>query len=108
MTANATEQTTEARGSQPIVRSERPNRKPGTSEAIPAVTARFFLAKAEVNGNGPALDREMATEAEAMLESLKTGRSYYSVVEWRAVADCAGKTPQVKKESVTTTRRAGS
>ncbi len=107
MTASIAEQTTEGRGSQPVARPERPNRKPGTSEAVAAVTPRYFLSKAEVNGNGPALDREMATEAEAMLESLKTGRSYYSVVEWRAVADCAGKTPQVKKESVTTARRNG-
>ena len=35
-----------------------------------------------------------------MIESLKTGLSYYSIVEWRATADFAGKHPQVKKEAV--------
>ena len=108
MTASAAEQTTEGKGPQPVARPERTNRKPAPNEATSAITVRFFIAKGEVNGSGPALDREMATEAEAMLESLKTGRTYYSVVEWRAVADCAGKTPQVKKEAVVTARKGGS
>jgi hypothetical protein len=35
-----------------------------------------------------------------MIESLKTGLSYYSVVEWRAIADFSGKNPQVRSEAV--------
>jgi len=104
MTGSGTEQVSEGKTSQTVARAERPSRKPAASAAAPDVTARFFLAKADSNGNGPALERELATEAEAMLESLKTGRNYYSIVEWRAIADCAGKAPQVKKEPVGKTR----
>lgn len=104
MTANGTEQVSEGKTSQTVARAEKPSRKPAVSAAAPAVTARFFLAKADGNGNGPVLERELTTEAEAMLESLKTGRNYYSIVEWRAIADCAGKAPQVKKEPVGKTR----
>src|SRR3990170_1977008 len=100
MTTGITDQVSEGKGSSAVARAERPSRKPAASEAAPGVAARFFLAKTESGGNAPALDRELATEAEAMLESLKTGRSYYSVIEWRAVADCAGNAPQVKKEPV--------
>jgi hypothetical protein len=35
-----------------------------------------------------------------MIESLKSGLNYYSVVEYRAVSDCSGKQPVVKKEAV--------
>ena len=105
MTTGATDQVSEGKGSPAVARAERSTRKPASSEQASAMTARFFLAKAEHNGSAPALDRELATEAEAMLESLKTGRSYYSVIEWRAVADCAGKAPQVKKEPVGNARK---
>ena len=98
MTASVAEQVSEGKSPPAVARGERPSRKPAASEAAPAAAARFFLAKTEPDGNAPALDRELATEAEAMLESLKTGRSYYSVIEWRAVADCTGKAPQVRKE----------
>lgn len=77
-----------------------PRRRQATKEAIPDGIARFFLAKAGGTGAAPALDREFQTEGEAMIESLKTGQSYFSIVEWRATADFAGKNPQVKKEAV--------
>jgi len=97
----------DGKGSPAVARVERQSRKPAASDAAPAVSTRFFLAKTEPNGNTPALDRELATEAEAMLESLKTGRIYYSVIEWRAVADCTGKSPQVKKEPAGNARKGG-
>jgi len=77
-----------------------PRRRQKAKEAIPDGIARFFLAKAGVTGAAPALDREFQTEGEAMIEALKTGQSYFSIVEWRATADFAGKNPQVKKEAV--------
>ncbi len=61
---------------------------------------RFFLAKGGANGSTPVLDRELATEGEAKIEALKSGLNYYSVVEWRATADLAGKNPQVRSEAV--------
>ncbi len=88
----------EEKGPQPVTRSTR--RRPAAEEPVPAGAARFFLAKAGVHGSAVALDRELPTEGEAMIESLKTGLSYYSIVEWRGTADFAGKNPQVKKEAV--------
>jgi hypothetical protein len=100
MAAAVTEDVGEGRGPQPVARAERSNRKPAASEPTTALTPRFFLAKSGANGNAPSLDRELANEAEAMIESLKSGLNYYSVFEYRAVSDCSGKHPIVKKEPV--------
>jgi hypothetical protein len=51
------------------------------------------------------LDKEFATESEAIVESLKTGLSYYAVSEWRGVADFSGKKPQFRREPVTRPRK---
>lgn len=48
----------------------------------------------------PGLEREMPGENEALLESLKTGQSYFAVSEWRAVADLSKQVPQIRKEPV--------
>jgi len=61
---------------------------------------RFFLAKPGSNGTSPAFEREVATENEALVESFKLGVAYYSVQEWRAVTDLAGKKPQLTGEIV--------
>jgi hypothetical protein len=47
------------------------------------------------------LEEELQSEAEAMLESLKTGRSYFVVSEWKSSADLSKKLPQIRKECVT-------
>ena len=65
-----------------------------------APQARFFLAKPGASGATPALERECATEAEAIAEAFKTGVSYYAVSEYRALVDCSGKQPVFKKEAV--------
>ncbi len=83
-----------------MARAERSSRKPAAGEVTTALTPRFFLAKPGAIGSAPSLDRELANEAEAMIESLKSGLNYYSVVEYRAVSDCSGKQPIVKKEPV--------
>jgi len=70
----------------------------GAQQAAPQ--ARFFLAKPGASGATPALDRECATEAEAIAEAFKTGVSYYAVSEYRALVDCGGKQPVFKKEAV--------
>jgi hypothetical protein len=88
----------EAKGPQPIVRT--PRRRSTPQEQAPTGTVRFFLAKAGANGTVPSLDREIATEGEAKIEALKTGLNYYSVIEWRATADFAGKNPQVRSEPI--------
>jgi len=35
-----------------------------------------------------------------MLESLKTGKNYFAVSEWKAVPDLSKKTPQIRSEPV--------
>ena len=88
----------EAKGPQPVART--PRRRSTPQEQAPTGTVRFFLAKAGANGTVPSLDREIATEGEAKIEALKTGLNYYSVIEWRATADFAGKNPQVRSEPI--------
>ena len=60
---------------------------------------RFFLSKADSNGV-PNLDRELESEPEAIVESLKTGKSYFVISEWRGLADVSKKIPLIRKESV--------
>ena len=88
----------ESKGAQPVARS--PRRRSIPEEQVPTGSVRFFLAKAGANGTLPSLDREIATEGEAKIESLKTGLNYYSLIEWRATADLAGKNPQIRSEPV--------
>ncbi len=61
---------------------------------------RYFLAKPNTNGGTPALDRQVASEGEALVEALRLGVNYYAVQEFRVVPDFAGRMPQLKKESV--------
>jgi len=89
----------EAKGLQAPTRPARPTKQEGTSQAV-APAARFFLAKPGANSSAPTLDRECATEAEAMAEAFKAGTTYYAVTEYRAVVDCTGKQPQFKKEVI--------
>ena len=62
--------------------------------------ARYFLGKAGSDGGTPALDREVASEGEALVEALRLGVTYYAIEEFRVVPDFSGKRPQLKKESV--------
>jgi len=83
----------------PAVRGRR-----GKRRAMQASTSggplRFFLSKAESNGL-PLLEQELESEPEAMLESLKTGRNYFVISEWKGSADLSKRIPQIRKESVT-------
>lgn len=88
----------EAKGPQPIQKPAR-RRSPGANGAAEA-HARFFFAREGSNGSHPALDHEVKSEGEALVESLKTGLSYYIVSEYRAVPDTSGKKPQIRKEAV--------
>ena len=88
----------EAKGTQPVARTSR--RRSTPQEQAPTGSVRFFLAKAGANSTIPSLDREIATEGEAKIESLKSGLNYYSLIEWHATADFTGKNPQVRSEPV--------
>ena len=60
---------------------------------------RFFLSQSDSNGV-PSLEREYGSEAEVMLESLKTGRTYFVISEWKTTADLSKKVPQIRKECI--------
>ena len=62
--------------------------------------ARYFLAKANGTDGTPALDREVTSEGEALVEALRLGVTYYEVQEFRVVPDFAGRKPQLNKEAV--------
>ena len=63
--------------------------------------ARYFLAKTNGINGTPALDREVANEGEALVESLRLGVTFYAVQEFRVVPDFSGKKPLLNKEAVT-------
>jgi hypothetical protein len=71
-----------------------------TSDEEGSGTARYFLAKANATDGIPALDREMTSEGEALVEALRLGVTYYEVQEFRVVPDFAGRKPQLNKEAV--------
>src|SRR5215471_3896162 len=81
----------------PVIRASRRPR-PAADEESASVT-RFFLSKSGTNGNALELGREFASEGEARVEALKLGLTYYSVQEWRPVADFAGRNPELKREA---------
>src|SRR5229473_4654203 len=83
----------------PAGKGNRRARSAGEDETMSG--ARFFLPKSGVNGRAPELGREFPNEGEARVEALKLGVTYYSLQEWRPVADFAGKNPELKRESVT-------
>ena len=85
--------------SRPALRATRRSR-PGLEEESSAGT-RFFLPKRDATAEKLELGREFSSEGEARVEALKLGMTYFSVQEWRPVADLAGKNPELKREAVT-------
>jgi hypothetical protein len=90
----AQKSTSEATPSRPRKGRRRSAQTPSTSGAV-----RFFLSKPESNGV-PTLDREFDTEPEAIVESLKTGLSYFVISEWKGLADVSRKVPLIRKEAI--------
>ena len=88
---------TDSDADKPTTRSRRP-RSNGDEEA--SSCTRYFLAKANGDGSTPALDREVATEGEALVEALRLGVTYYAIQEFRVIPDFAGRRPQLQKEAV--------
>ena len=76
-------------------------RKAAAPDAGPTQT-RYFIGKGD--GKAPSLERELAGEKEAMVESLRSGQSYFAITEWRAVADISKDVPVIRKEIVAPAR----
>ena len=62
--------------------------------------ARYFLARADGTDGTPALDREVTSEGEALVEALRLGVTFYAVQEYRVVPDFTGRKPLLNKEAV--------
>lgn len=61
--------------------------------------ARFFLGSV-ASGGRPSLEKESPTENEALIESLRTGQSYFVVTEWKAIADLSKSIPRIAREAI--------
>lgn len=99
-TVPAIARATRADGSaeKPATRARRP-RANGTEEE--SSFTRYFLAKANRDdGSMPALDRELASEGEALVEALRSGVTFYAIQEFRVIPDFASRRPQLQKEAV--------
>lgn len=86
--------------SEPAAPRSRTVRRRSNQHASPGGTVRYFLSKADSNGQ-PSFDKELANESEAIVESLKTGRSYFVISEWKGLADLSKKVPLIRKEAIT-------
>ena len=64
-----------------------------------AGNARHFLSKTHGADGTPVLDREVANEAEALVEALRLGVTFYAQ-EFRVIPDFSGRRPQLNKEVV--------
>lgn len=82
------------------VAAKRPARRPAERVCEDERVVRYFLAGSESDGRSLSLDRELASENEALIESLKMGVSFYAVTEYRAAPDVTGKAPLIRKEAV--------
>jgi hypothetical protein len=98
MIASPPDEKTSLTSSRSAGKANRRARPAGGEEILSG--ARFFLPKSGANGHAPELGRELASEGEARVEALKSGVTYYSVQEWRPVADFAGRNPELKREPV--------
>ena len=79
-------------------RARKGKRRP--SQSLPTGgSVRFFLAKSDGSGT-PSLDREFESEQEAIVESLKSGKHYFVISEWKGLADLSKKVPLIRKEAV--------
>jgi hypothetical protein len=97
--AGVTEAVVEGKDSQ-TSRPLRGTRKWQMGQANGVEGQRFFLAKPGGSNGVPEFGKELLGEPEAMVESLKTGLSYFVISEWRGVADFSGKKPQLGREAV--------
>ncbi|HTV56643.1 MAG TPA: hypothetical protein VMI06_17230 [Terriglobia bacterium] len=91
--------TVETRGPQPVAQKPA-RRRPAPADTQSEPPLRYFLAPKDGDGATPSLGREVSNENEALIESLKSGASYFAVSEYRAVPDMTGKAPKIRKEAM--------
>ena len=80
-------------------RTTTPSKRRTASQNGDTGAARFFLGSVP-SGGRPSLEKECPTENEALIESLRTGQSYFVVSEWKAVADLSKSIPRIAREAI--------
>jgi hypothetical protein len=70
----------------------------GNASSLPNTAERAASQSWAVSSQG---------EAEAMVESLKTGLSFFVVSNWRGVVDFSGRKPQFGREAVRAAPKTG-
>jgi len=83
-----------------IPKPNKSSRHPRAAEQESVPGSRFFLSKSGTDGAGLQFDRELSSEGEARVEALKASRTYFTVQEWRPVADFTGKNPELRREAI--------
>jgi hypothetical protein len=87
----------------PVHRTENPQpKRRSVAQAENGAGPRFFIAKEGAGGLAPQLGKEFPNENEVMIESLRTGLSYFALCEWKATPDLSGRNPQIIKQAVKT------
>jgi hypothetical protein len=118
MPANGTESTTESKispspatetksgrgadGKPPGARGATARRRRGHDESPKATgEERFFLAGVNRNGDVPALGRECASEAEAIIDAFRERLNFYRISEFQTRADVGPSgEPVLRKEAL--------
>jgi len=74
--------------------------KPGRRRraAAGAERVRYFLPQSGSTPGRPELGQEAASEGEALVEALKSGQVFYSVIAWRAVPKMNGTEAKIVKQ----------
>ena len=54
------------------------------------VALRYFLPKSGSTSGTPELGQEVASEGEALIQSFKSGQTFYTVAVWKAVPEVDG------------------
>lgn len=80
-------------------RTTTPSKRRATTQDGGNPAARFFLGNMAAGGR-PSLEKECLTENEALIESLRTGQSYFVITEWKAIADLSKSIPRIAKEAI--------
>ena len=82
-------QTTPAPTQTKDTKPSKPGRKPKVAPSEPAVQSvgKFFIG--EIKDGVPVIQKEV-TEAEALLDCIKTGRPFLSVQVWKTVSEFEG------------------
>ena len=78
----------------------RPAKKARPRRTTPgAERVRYFLPQMGSTGERPELGQEVASEGEALVEALKSGQLFYTLMTWQAVPEMRGQEAKIVKQA---------